>query len=214
MPQVIIPSLIVALLAIMGTLIGFRINRKKTRQTLAGKKVMLFGPPLSGKTTFINWLIKGQPTEEYYAGGSGDFETLKDEENQTIYTFCDMGGGHGFLTGGVMEQKYKENDIILMFFNYAQYISDNAYKTDVEARFDALAFLHKQEQKPVLLIGSHWDVLNDSQQQNVKSCGVVSLVDSSKEYYRFLGGLKLILANLQEKKEVMRIWTEIRNLSL
>lgn len=214
MPQVIIPSLIAMLAAIIGTVISFRINRKKTRQTLAGKKVMLFGPLKSGKTTFFNWLIKDQPTEEYHQSGSGDYEEITDKEKQTKYTFCDMGGGPGLLNGGVMEQKYKENDIILMFFNYALYISDNKYKVDVEARFDVLAFLHKQNPKPVLLIGSHWDALDDFQQQNVKSCGVVSLVDSSKEYYRFLGGLKLILANLKEKKEVMRIWTEIRNLSL
>ena len=214
MPPVIIPSLITVLAAIVGTVISFRINRKKTRRTLAGKKVMLFGPPESGKTTFFNWLIKDQATEEHHESGSGDYEEITDKEKQTIYTFCDMGGAPGFLNGGMMEQKYKESDIILMFFNYAQYISDNNYKDDVEARFDALAFLHKQNQKPVLLIGSHWDELNDSQQQNVKSCGVVSLVDSSKEYYRFLGGLKLILANLKEKNEVMRIWTEIRNLSI
>ena len=214
MPQVIIPSLIVALAAIIGTLIRFKINRKKTRQTLAGKKVMLFGPPESGKTTFFNWLIKDQPTEEYHQSGSGDYDEITDKEKQTIYTFCDMGGAPGLLTGGVMEQKYIENDIILMFFDYARYISDNNYKVDVEARFDALAFLHKQNQKPVLLIGSHWDELNDSQQQNVKSSGVVSLVDSSKEYYRFLGGLKLILANLKKKEGVMRIWAEIRNLSI
>lgn len=209
MPQIIIP---VGLLLLIGGAIGFAILRKNTRKTLAGKKVMLFGPPLSGKTTFINWLIKDYHTKDYHASGSGDFKTLKDEENQTIYTFCDMGGGHGLLNGGVMEEKYKENDIILMFFDYAQYISDNAYKTDVEARFDALAFLHKQEQKPVLLIGSHWDELDNSQQQNVKTGGIVQLVDSSKDYYRFLGGLKLILANLTEKKEVMRIFAEIKNL--
>lgn len=209
MPQIIIP---IGLLLLGAGAIGFAILRKKTRKTFAGKKVMLFGPPLSGKTTFINWLIKDHPTTDYHASGSSDFKTLKDEENQTIYTFCDMGGGHGFLNGGVMEQKYKENDIILMFFNYAQYISDNAYKTDIEARFDALAFLHKQEQKPVLLIGSHWDKLNNSQQQDVKTGGIVQLVDSSKDYYHFLGGLKLILANLTEKKDVMRIFAEIKNL--
>ena len=100
-----------------------------------------------------------------------------------------------------------ENDIILMFFNYAKYITDNEYKTDVEARFDALYGFNKKCSKQVLLIGSHSDQL-ESYQKN--SCGIVSLVDSSKEYYQFLGGLKLILANLTDKKEVMGIWTIIR----
>ena len=199
-------------LVLLGAAIAIAIYRKKTRKKLTGKKVMLFGPSMSGKTTFLNWLIKDKPTEEHIATGSGNYEEITDGENKTIYTLCDMGGSPGFLIGGVMEKKYKENDFILMFFNCAKFISDNAYKADVEARFDALAVLHKQNPKPVLLIGSHWDKLDDFQKKSIKSCGFEPFVDSSKEYSRFLRGQKLIFDNLTNKKDVIGIWKELSNL--
>lgn len=202
MPQILIP-----ILSIFALIFAFKKLRKNTRETLAGKKVMLFGPPMSGKTTFLNWLVKDELMEEYIATGSGEFKEVLDKDKETTYTLCDMGGGPGFLTGGVMEKRYMENDIILMFFNYAKYISDNEYKADVEARFDALYGFYKKVSKQVLLIGSHSDQLESCQKKN---SGIMPLVDSSKEYYQFLGGLKLILANLTDKKEVMGIWEIIR----
>ena len=99
MPQILIP-----ILSIFALIFAFKKLRKNTRETLAGKKVMLFGPPMSGKTTFLNWLVKDELLVKYTATGSGEYKEVLDKDKKTIYTLCDMGGSPGFLTGGVMEK--------------------------------------------------------------------------------------------------------------
>ena len=210
MPQVIIPWVIGGLAAI----ISFAIALRKTKKQLEGKKVMLFGPQESGKTTFVNWLTKDEQTTEHVATGTGDSHLYHDGENNTDYEFFDMGGAKEFLVGGVMQKKYEENDLILMFFDVNRYTSDKkneAYRSDVNARFEALARLFKSKQKPILFIGSHSDKLDKDKQKSFQY-NLVNLVDPGKDYYSFLCGQKFLLVNLTSKKDVKVIFKEITQL--
>ena len=210
MPQVIIPWVIGGLVAF----ISFVIALLKTKKKLKGKKVMLFGPQESGKTTFVNWLIKEEQTTEHIATATGESHSYHDSENNTDYEFFDMGGAKEFLIGGVMQKKYEENDFIFMFFDVKRYTSDKkngAYRSDVNARFEALARLFKSKQKPILFIGSHSDKLDKDKQKSFRY-NLQNLVESSKDYYSFLCGQKFLLANLTSKNDVKVILNEITKL--
>lgn len=210
MPQVIIPWVIGGL----AVLISFAIALRKTKKKLNGNKVMLFGPQESGKTTFVNWLTKEEQTTEHVATGTGETHVYHDNESNTVYEFFDMGGAKEFLIGGVMQRKYEENNLVLMFFDVDRYTSDKkngVYRSDVNARFEALARLFKTKQKPILFIGSHSDKLSKDKQKKFSS-NLVNLVDGNKDYYSFLCGQKFVLANLTSKKDVKVVFNEIMQL--
>lgn len=205
MPVVIIPPIIAI------AIIVFQMFRKKTTKTLSGKKVMMFGPPESGKTTFKDWLIDGKPKESYIQTGIIDeYAHYHDEENGIDYDIKDQGGSPEFLVG-VGQSLYDSHDIILLFFNVAKYITDNVYTAEVNAHFDNLSTLYKKNKKPILIIGSYKDLLTKEQIQQFKS-NLVNLVDPSKEYFQFLCGQKFVLADMFSKSDVMQILKEIKKL--
>lgn len=200
MPQVIIITILTAVIQLLISIFF----KPRTIEKLSGKKVFLFGPPKSGKTTFFNWL-ENKPTYSYNQSGEIVYKEYFDKEHNIKYSFGDMGGADGFLLNRLVTL-YKEHDLILMFFNYSQYICDDEYRAKVQARFEVLDTLNKTEgEKPVLLIGSHYDKLTDDQKKGVGS----PLADESKSYFIFLGRLKLVLCNLTEKMEALSVLKEI-----
>ena len=200
MSQSIIKKIIRIILAV---LFGTRIKK------LSGKKVMMFGPPMSGKTTFKDWLIDGKPKDEYHQTGIEEgYNHFHDDENCIDFDILDRGGHPEFLTG-VGQSLYESHDVILLFFNVSKYIADNEYKNYVNALFDNLATLFKNNSKPILIIGSYKDMLTQNRLQDVS---LVNLVDSSKWYYQFLCGRKFIPVNTKDKNDIVKILKEMKKL--
>lgn len=109
----------------------------------------MFGPPKSGKTTFKDWLMDGKPKpkgEYHQSGASEEHRHFHDEENNIDYDILDRAGNPELLVG-TGQSSYESHDVILMFFNVEKYISDDKYKTEVNALFDMLATLYKKKQK-------------------------------------------------------------------
>lgn len=189
--------------------IGLLIDTFKKKE-LSGKKVMMFGPSKSGKTTFKDWLMDGKPKPkgEYHQSGASEVHRrFHDNEHNIDYDILDRGGHPEFLVG-VGQSLYENHDVILMFFNVEKYISNGNYKTEVNALFDMLATLYKKNKKPILLIGSFKDKLSEQQRQF--SSNLINLIDSSKEYFQFLCSQSYVLVDMYDKKDVARILKEMK----
>ena len=203
MPHVIIITKVIELLISI-------FLEPRTKKKLSGKKVMMFGPPKSGKSTFKDWLMDGKPKpkgEYHQNAASEEHRHFHDEKNNIDYEILDRGGAPEFLVG-VGQSLYESHDVILMFFNVEKYISDDTYKAEVNALFDMLATLYKKNKKSILIIGSYKDEL--SKQQRQFSSNLINLIDSSKEYFQFLCSQSYVLVDMYDKKDVARILKEMK----
>lgn len=207
MPIVILPP-IIAVAAIV-----FYFIKRKTKKKFEGKKIMLFGPPQSGKTTFVNWLTQKTLTKEYVATGTGDYHSYHDDDYNVNYDFFDMGGSSALLKGGEFENKYKDNDIILVFFNSSYYLhnTDN-YQKRVNTLFDSL-FVLEGEKKPTLFVGTFRDKLSETEQKQFGE-NLVKIIDENKPYYRFVCNQKFFLVDMRERSMVSKILEEINKLKM
>ena len=219
MPLPIIPIVIIAAGGGLGIggYIWFNRRRRKMEEELKNKKVMMLGPRQSGKTTFYTWLKEGKPCVKYEVS---NFEIksshYKDLENNIEYIISDMVGAEESLAAGVGERLYKDNDIILFFFDAAKYFPDysntkmltaESYISNVNVRFEALSQWYKEEEKPILMIGTHRDDMTRSQIQNGES--LVSVMDKTKDYYQFVCRHKFVLVNLMKKEDVSTVLKHI-----
>lgn len=206
MPIPLIPTVILPPVVLVAYFL-FERRRRKMEEYFKNKKVMMFGPPQSGKTTFYHWLKNGELSVKYeQTNFEGERFHYKDNENNIEYIITDMGGVEEFLIGGEGEKLYKDNSIVLFFFNAAKYfpdysntkmLTDGSYISNVNARFEALSRWYKEEEKPILMIGTHIDEMTKTQRQNGES--LVNVMDKTKDYYQFVCRHKFVLVNLTEK---------------
>lgn len=202
---------------LIGGAIAFSLLRKKANNKLKNKSVILLGPLMSGKTTIINWLLKGKNTPEYHASGSANREGELCQDGYTI-SWSDMGGASSFLANEQFELKFTKHDVVLFVFNIDKYTSDSNYQLDVNARLEALKLVserHPMLKKVIMLIGSHSDcykkargISDDNELASVFQSDITHVL-KQKDYYHFLQTHPLILANLTDKREVSGILNKL-----
>lgn len=207
-----IPIIIAGGIIIGGT-IAFFFLRKKANEKLKNKSVIMLGPSQSGKTTIINWLCNDKPTTEYFATGSENEVGTKYTNGYTI-SYWDMGGDSGLLTDGKFEIEFTKHDVVLFVFDINKYSLDSKYKSDVNARLEALKIIserHPMMKKVIMLIGSHADcykkskgITDDNELAHVFQDELTNLL-KQKNYYQFVQSHYLILADLTKQKEIAGI---------
>ena len=198
---------------LLGGTIAFFLLRKKANNKLKNKSVILLGPPVSGKTTIINWLLNGKFTANYNASNTEKREGEMYRDGYTI-SWSDMGGASIFLARGDFEQIFTKHDVVLFVFNIDKYTSDSGYQLDENARLEALKLVsekHPMLKKVIMLIGSHSDcykktrgISDDNELASVFQSDITHLLEQ-KDYFDFLLTHPLILANLTNKNEVSGI---------
>lgn len=159
------------------------------------KKTLLTGPPSSGKTTFLRHISKeeipngpsGVPTT--YRIGNGDWNKI-----------TDLSGAEVWLKNK-FDEYIKSHDYILFFFDISEYILNEEYRNNANARVDMINKNIKSSQI-VLLIGTH----NDCAVNNYKS--KVECSFAGKPYQSLLR--RIVYIDTRKKECVKTILFELK----
>ena len=128
---------------------------------LSGKKTLITGPKLSGKTTFIQHISK----EKIPDGPSGAPRSFK-VKDAMLNEVTDFSGDASWLKSRFNEY-IKDHDYILFFFDTSEYIKDEPYRVQTNARIDMIHRNVNSSQK-VLIIGTHIDKLSGSYKADIE----------------------------------------------
>lgn len=215
-----IPIIVAGVVALAGVIVS-PIIIARLRKKLRNKSVLFLGPQQSGKTTLLNWLLKGDDTKEHIQTGSletsrNDNAPIEYQDEKYNIRYSDMGGSIENLSRGRLEKYYHEHDVIIFIFNIALYLDNEDYKDDVNARLEALyqLELRSKDKKSTLLIGSHRDAIPTCANSNPdKIRGEIwnRMIPklAGKEYSCLFEDNDLVLANLKEKKEIDGIFHQL-----
>ncbi len=128
---------------------------------LSGKKTLITGPISSGKTTFVQHISK----DEIPDGPSGAPRSYK-VEDAMLDEVTDFSGDTSWLKSKFNEY-IKAHDYILFFFDTSEYIKDELYRADANARIDMIHRNVNSSQK-VLIVGTHIDKLSGNYKADIE----------------------------------------------
>lgn len=153
------------------------------------KKSILIGLPGAGKSTFLRHLVKDGVPE----GPSGSLKEYKVDTAQ-FKIATDFSGADAFQKK--LDKTIQGYNYILIFFDVSQYIENNNYRIDSNARMD---FIHRHSGKStkILLVGTHIDEAPNNYKTQVES----SLV--GKSYAELLN--RIVYVNTTKEKCVKQI---------
>lgn len=129
------------------------------------KKTLLTGPQGAGKTTFLKFLSK-EPIPD---GPSGTPKTYKIRD-ALFYEITDFSGAEDWL--GEFNERIKDKDFILFFFDVFDFLNDEKYRDDV---YNRVYFINRcvsenlkngKEQK-VVMIATHVDKVSGNYEAEV-----------------------------------------------
>lgn len=115
----------------------------------SNKSILLTGPKSSGKTTFLRHFIdikEGATSshQEYVVNGT-HFKKAKD-----------MAGDSAWLNEK-FDKEIKGYDYVLLFFDVSEYVKDEEYRDDSNARIQMIHNICKNTNQKLLLVGTHID---------------------------------------------------------
>lgn len=203
-PLVLIPISVFAVAAIV-----FIIIRRKTLDKSKGKKIVLVGPDMSGKTTLVDWITKDDfIRKEYSPSGPREVIQYVDKKGRNIQ-ITDFGGVEALI-----KEKFdlyiKDNDVLLFVFNLKEFIESELYRKEkVYPRVDFLLYKIKDKGSPkVLLIGSHRDKCDKTDAELFTT--VCELFQSSN--VTKAAQYPIIFADLTKRKYVTGILKELEKI--
>lgn len=197
--------IIVPIAVIIGSLVYYS-YRTKVLKSLYGKKIMLFGPSQSGKTTLFNWMVYNRSTIDYIKTIDEETKTAKKEpftDKITKITYTDLGGEDTYLVQNG-ESFYLKNDIVIFIFDAKKYLNMETYRKDTNIRLSFFPDMEKKAIKPILLIASHKDLLSKDEID-----GFASFFKKETEKYSLSTPPILILCNLTEKSDIGFVFKNI-----
>ena len=161
----------------------------------SNKKTLLTGPLASGKTTFLQYISK----EKIPDGASGAPRTYS-VKDALFDEVTDFSGAEAWLHAKFNEY-IKDHDYILFFFDISEYLRDNNYRNDVNARIDMINSSATSSQI-ALLVGTHIDKAPCNYKVNVES------MFAGKPYQRMLN--KIVYIDTTKKECVETILNELK----
>lgn len=150
----IIPFLIWGGVALMVAIIGGAIMKN-------GDKLAVLGMQGAGKTRFLCFLrgvpyVEQQTAYEKYPEFS---YKIDDKITIKIKSGYDIGGGKTYIRE--YDNLIKESKVILFMFNISRYLAyDQRYVRDTNSRLDLIKGYVDTEEKNIVIIGTHKDLLN------------------------------------------------------
>ena len=114
------------------------------------KSILLTGPKSSGKTTFLRHfkkdIIEGATSaHQEYVVNDTHFKKVKD-----------MAGDSAWLYER-FDREIEGYDYSLLFFNVSEYVKDEDYRDDSNARIQMIHNICKKTNQKLLLVGTHID---------------------------------------------------------
>lgn len=126
----------------------------KMLKMFSNKRTLLTGPIGSGKTTFLQYISR----ERIPKGPSGAPITYKIKD--CIFDeVMDFSGDEAWLKE--FDKEMGKYHYILFFYDIFEYVKDEKYRNDVNARIDFI-HRHKTSSQKTLLIGTHTDKMSDN----------------------------------------------------
>ncbi|MBS1570794.1 MAG: GTPase domain-containing protein [Bacteroidetes bacterium] len=163
-----------------------------------GDKLTVLGMQASGKTRFLSFLRKVEYIER--ATGQEEYKkfTYKFDKDRsvTIQSGVDRGGGDNYKQ--YYKKSIEESDIILFLFNLNEYINENVeYVRETNSRFELIYDFAKKQERDVVIIGTHKDLLNFSEDNIKKNFDEKISTKSYKDLFK-----AFILINLTDKADI------------
>lgn len=161
---------------------------------LSNKKSLITGPVASGKTTFLRYVSK----EKIPEGPSGAPKSYK-VKNAIFDVVTDFSGDTGWLSD--FNERIKEHDYILFFFDVSEYLTDLKYREDCNARIDKIHGVVKPSQK-VLMVGTHIDMVSGNYRADIEN------MFAGKSYQSILS--RIVYIDTRKKECVKTILDELK----
>lgn len=152
----------VALLVLMSSDMPIRLAEWLFKLLLSNKTTLITGPLASGKTTFLRYISK----EIIPEGPSGAPRSYK-VKNAIFNVVTDFSGDTGWLTNNFNE-RIKEHDYILFFFDVSEYLNDLKYREDCNARIEIIHRSISSDHK-VLVVGTHIDMVSGNYRADIEN---------------------------------------------
>mgnify|MGYP003467644409 CR=1 FL=1 len=174
-------------------------------------KLGLLGMQISGKTRFLSYLRNIKFVE--HRSGRNKYEefihTLNNGKKITICSGVDIAGGEQYRVD--YDKIIKESDVVLYFFDIDKYLRNEIdletkilYQRSCNSRFEHIYSRIKSSQKSILVIATHTDKCNLS--ENAMKQQFDCLI-SNKSYKEMLKGIEYV--NLTNPSEIKSLVNKI-----
>jgi hypothetical protein len=151
----------VALYVLLASDIPVRLAEWLFKLLLSNKTTLITGPLASGKTTFLRYISKDIIPE----GPSGAPKSYK-VKNAIFNEVTDFSGDTGWLRN--FNERIKEHDYILFFFDVSEYLNDLKYREDCNARIEIIHRNISSDQK-MLVVGTHIDMVSGNYRADIEN---------------------------------------------
>lgn len=162
---------------------------------LSNKTTLITGPLASGKTTFLRYISKDIIPE----GPSGAPRRYK-VKDAIFDEVTDFSGDTGWLTNNFNE-RIREHDYILFFFDVSEYLNDLKYREDCNARIEIIHRSISSDHK-VLVVGTHIDMVSGNYRADIEN------MFAGKSYQSILS--RAVYIDTRKKECVKTILDELK----
>lgn len=184
------------LLVLFGGSLLVKIAIKALLDLFSKKKVLLTGPVSSGKTTFLRYISK----EKIPEGASGAPQSYK-VKDASFDEVTDFSGADAWLHNQ-FDEYLRGHDYVLFFFDVSEYIKNERYRDDVNARVEFI-YRHSESSQTTLMVGTHIDKVSNDYKAEVEKWF------AGKTYQNMLN--KVVYVDTTKKECVKEVHKKLKN---